>query len=150
MREPKVVVADHIAVLRMLTVPDKQPLLEVMKELAGGAPRFLQQLRAAVDAIDQAALLAAEKARYTWGVWDGVMPINGVPADVVRSRHEMGDQDVAYWIARDGQVFVFQPVKGVVDTATLASMAEAHVEQMAREAVTWHVADLVERQLLGG
>jgi N-acetylglucosamine kinase-like BadF-type ATPase len=78
------------------------------------------------------------------------MPINGVPADVVRSRHDMGDQDGAYWIARDGQIFVFQPVKGIRDAATLASMVESHVEEIVRETVRWQVAELVERQLLGG
>jgi len=146
----KKVVADHVTVIRMLAVPEKQILVQLAKEMAGGTTQFVQQVRRLVNQIDQVALLEQEKAHYAWDVWDGEMPINGVPADVVRSRHDMGDQDGAYWIARDGQIFVFQPVKGIKDAATLASMAEAHVEQIAREAVQWQVAELVERQLLGG
>jgi hypothetical protein len=146
----KPVAADHVTVLRMLALPEKQVLLDLAKEIAGGPTQFVQRVQTLVNQIDQAGLLAQEKERYAWGVWDGQMPINGVPADVVRSRHDMGDEDGAYWIARDGQIFIFQPVKGIKNAATLASMVEAHVEEIVRETVRWQVAELVERQLLGG
>jgi hypothetical protein len=142
-------IADRVTVLRMLSAPEKQLILQLARDLAGGAAQFVQRVQAILDEIDQDVLYRDEMARYTYGVWDHESPINGVPADVVRSRHNMGDNDGAYWIARDGQVFIFQPVKGERDEQKLEQMALRHVNELVEEAVRWQVADLVEQRLLG-
>jgi hypothetical protein len=133
----------------MLSAPEKQLILQLARDLAGGPAQFIQRIQSILDGIDQDALYQDEIARYTYGVWDHESPINGVPVDVVRSRHNMGENDGAYWIARDGQVFIFQPVKGERDEQKLEQMALRHVNELVEEAVRWQVADLVERRLLG-
>ncbi len=147
--QKRVEIANRVTVLRMLSTPEKHVLLELARDLAGGPAQFIQRVQAILDDIDQEALYRDEMTRYTYGVWDHESPINGVPADVVRSRHNMGENDGAYWIARDGQVFIFQPVKGERDEQVLEQMAMQHVNEMVEEAVRWQVADLVEQRLLG-
>jgi len=148
-KQERVKIANRVTVLRMLSVPEKQAILQLARDLAGGAAQFVQRVQAILDDIDQDALYREEMARYTYGVWDHESPINGVPADVVRSRHNMSESDGAYWIARDGQVFIFQPVKGERDEQALEQMALRHVNELVEEAVRWQVADLVEQRLLG-
>jgi len=147
-KQERVEIANRVTVLRMLSTPEKQVIVQLARDLAGGAAQFVQRVQAILDEIDQEALYRDEMARYTYGVWDHESPINGVPADVVRSRHDMGENDGAYWIARDGQVFIFQPVKGERDEQTLEQMALRHVNEVVEEAVRWQVTDLVERNLL--
>jgi hypothetical protein len=146
--QKRVEIANRVTVLRMLSAPEKQAILQLARDLAGGAAQFVQRIQAILDEIDQDALYRDEMARYTYGVWDHESPINGVPADVVRSRHNMSENDGAYWIARDGQVFIFQPVKGERDEQKLSQMALQHVNELVEDAVRWQVADLVERRLL--
>ena len=140
----------HTDVLRVLGTPDRRAILDLARDLHGGAAQLVAAVRDILATIDQDALFAAEKARYAWDVWDGESPINGVPADVVRQRHNMGEKDGAYWIARDGQVFIFQPVKGVIDAATLRAQAEAHVDEIVGQVVAAMVTEQVETALLGG
>jgi len=147
--QKRVEIANRVTVLRMLSAPEKQVIVQLARDLAGGTARFVQRVQAILDEIDQEALYRDEMARYTYGVWDHESPINGVPADVVRSRHNMSENDGAYWIARDGQVFIFQPVKGESDEQVLEQMALRHVNELVEEAVRWQVADLVEQRLLG-
>jgi hypothetical protein len=147
--QKRVEIADRVTVLRMLSAPEKQLILQLARDLVGGPAQFIQRVQSILDGIDQDALYQDEMARYAYGVWDHESPINGVPADVVRSRHNMSENDGAYWIARDGQVFIFQPVKGERDEQKLEQMALRHVNELVEEAVRWQVADLVERRLLG-
>jgi hypothetical protein len=147
--QKRVEIADRVTVLRMLSAPEKQVILQLARDLAGGPAQFIQRVQTILDSIDQEALYQDEMAHYTYGVWDHESPINGVPADIVRSRHNMGENDGAYWIARDGQVFIFQPVKGERDEQKLNQMALQHVNQLVEDAVRWQVAELVERRLLG-
>ena len=139
---------DRVTVLRALAAPDRRAILDLARDLVGGAQPLMQKIQQIIDAIDQEAIYRQEESRYTFGVWDHQSPINGVPADVVRARHQMGDQDGAYWIAVDGQVFIFQPVKGVRDEQQLAEQARAHVHELVSEAVRMQVTEQVERQLL--
>jgi hypothetical protein len=141
-------ITDRVTVLRALAAPDRRTVLDLVRDLLGGTQPLMQRIQEIMDAIDQGALYEQEESRYTFGVWDHESPINGVPADVVRARHQMSEQDGAYWIALDGRVFIFQPVKGVRDEQRLAEQARAHIHAMVSEAVRMQVIDQVERRLL--
>jgi hypothetical protein len=141
-------VVDRVTVLRALAVPDRRAVLDLARDLLGGTQSLMQRIQAIMDDIDQDALYQQEESRYTFGVWDHESPINGVPADIVRAQHLMSEEDGAYWIALDGRVFIFQPVKGVRDEQQLAEQARAHIHEMVIEAVRMQVIDQVERQLL--
>jgi len=141
-------VADRVTVIRALATPDRRAVLDLARDLLGGTQALMQRIQEIIDTIDQEALYIQEESRYTFGVWDHESPINGVPADVVRARHQMSEQDGAYWIALDGRVFIFQPVRGVRDEQQLTEQAQAHIHEMVSEAVRLQVIDQVERKLL--
>jgi hypothetical protein len=141
-------VADRVTVLRALAAPERRAVLDLARDLLGGTQSLMQRLHQILDTIDQGALYQQEESRYTFGVWDHESPINGVPADVVRARHQMSEQDGAYWIALDGKIFIFQPVKGVRDEQQLAEQARAQVHELVAEAVRLRLIDEVERRLL--
>lgn len=60
---------------------------------------------------DAFAAAAANRVRWEW--WDGVTPVNGVPADVVRAQFAI--PDLAFLVYVDDRLVYFQPHDPTVD-----------------------------------
>lgn len=68
-------------------------------------------MRQALAAVDQAATLAAEKARYRVEIWDKQTPLNGISAEQFLQREDVqavGDGSI-YLVYRDQCLVGFQP-----------------------------------------
>ena len=94
-------------------------------------------IASAFEAIDTAALTAAEELLWTHEVWNRKTPINGVPAeDVLAQRDDIPATGDVVLVKRDGNIVMFQPhdpdqagIVPIVDGAVTGS-------QMAAKAVT--------------
>lgn len=107
-------------------------------------------LHAAYAAVDQDWVFAEERARLTARAWDGVAPINGVPADQVRASHGIGEAVGAYLIEQDGRAIIFQPVPGVTDPQALDAAAQAHADQLAAARAHERIVEVIKDRLLEG
>ena len=132
-------------IVRRFAATDASGVVQILTAVHGAqALNVLKQAHAQVD-VD--AIIDELLAQYEADAWDGTSPINGVHPDTVRGTHQMRDGDGAYWIARSGQVVVFQPVRGVTDPVQLQQMAAEHLRQLveieAQERVAQAVLELV-------
>ena len=91
----------------------------------------------AFEAIDTAALTAAESPLWSHETWDRTSPINGMPAaDVLAKRDDIPATGEVVIVKRDGNIVMFQPhdpeqagFAPIVDGAATGA-------QMAAKAVT--------------
>ena len=138
---------DIVRALRLLSIEGNRGLLEAIKAVK--PETWVNDVKAALAQIDQDAIFRAHRARVVEQIWDGVTPINGVPAEEMKRLHQIGDSDGAYTIAVDGRIIVFQPVHGVKDAAELARRAQEHADQIAAAYVHQDIEGALVRMLLG-
>lgn len=95
------------------------------------------EIDAAMAQVDQEAMVAAEKAKYTVQVWDKETPINGVPAETVITSHAIPEEGTAYMIFEGPRIVFFQsrdPYTGSVITPESApTVANLHLDNFAME-----------------
>ena len=134
-------------VVRRFAANDASGVMQLLTAVHGAqALNVLKQAHAQVD-VD--AIIDELLAQYEADAWDGTSPINGVHPDTVRGTHQMRDGDGAYWIARSGQVVVFQPVRGVTDPVQLQQMAAEHLRQLVEIEAQERVAQAVLERVVG-
>lgn len=111
--------------------------LAVRKALVeyGLAHKTNAEIDAAMADVDQQAIIAAERAKYSIEVWDRQTPINGVDAARVMEIHAIPAHGTAYMIREAGRIVYFQahdPHTGAVITAENAQeVANRHLDEFA-------------------
>lgn len=134
-------------IVRRFAASDASAVVQLLTAVHGAqALNVLKQAHAQVD-VD--AIIDELLAQYEADAWDGTSPINGVHPDTVRGTHQMREGDGAYWIARGGQVVVFQPVRGVTDPAQLRQLAAEHLRQLVELEAQERVAQAVLESVVG-
>lgn len=93
------------------------------------------EIDAAVAAVDQEAIVAAERAKYTIEVWDKETAINGADPQTVIESHSIPKHGTAYLICEAGRIVYFQarsPFDGSVITPdTAEEVANLHLDEFA-------------------
>lgn len=111
--------------------------LQVRKALVeyGLTHKTNAEIDAAMAQVDQAAMIAAERAKYTIQVWDKETPINGVDPSTVIEAHKIPEHGTAYMICEDGRIIYFQarsPIDGqVITPANAVTIANQHLDEFA-------------------
>jgi hypothetical protein len=121
----------------MITLSDvKKALLEK------GITKTDAEIQAQLDLYDFSALVAVEQNRYSVEMWDKVLPINGVDAEVIlQNRNDIPPNGAIYLIKREGVIITFQPhnpnISGCVAMTEQEgfSIAEAEVKKLAERNV---------------
>ncbi|MDI3341838.1 MAG: hypothetical protein QJR03_15030 [Sphaerobacter sp.] len=122
---------------------------------SAGLAVTLESAAAALDGIDQGAILAEEQQALTWELWDKQSPINGVPAEQLLARDDVPPGGAIYLIREKatGNVLYFQPhlpgAAGIVamDEATASTEAGSHVQAVAQTRADQRVLQEALRKL---
>lgn len=134
---------------------DPLELLKEAREL--GSTRTLADVETELAKYDYPTLRAQESTRYRVEIWDGVSPINGVPAATIMERvprHPDGTPGSVYLIYVDGNLVYLQPhdpeQAGLVPMTPEVALQKAQkiVDQLVEQAVDERVRREVLRQLL--
>lgn len=133
-------------------------LIDTLREARDlGSTCTMADVEAALATYDYPALRAQEAQRYQIEIWDGMSPINGVPAEIIMERvprHPDGTPGSVYLIHVDGNLVYLQPndplQAGLVpmDAALAQQRAQEIVNQLVEQAVDQRVRREVLKQLL--
>jgi len=109
------------------------------------------EIDAAMAQVDQQAIIAAERAKYTVKVWDKQTPINGVPAEIVIESHRIPEHGTAYMICQGERIIFFQsrdPFTGAIITPESAqAIGEAHLDQFVESAAQQTIVEAIIEKL---
>lgn len=109
------------------------------------------EIDAAMAQVDQQAIIAAERAKYTVTVWDKQTPINGVPAEIVIESHRIPEHGTAYMICQGETIIFFQsrdPFTGAIITPEPAqAIGEAHLDQFVESVAQQAIVEAIIEKL---
>jgi hypothetical protein len=120
-----------------------------------GLNKTLSEVTSALGSIDQNAIVAQQRARVTYSVWDGVSPINGVAAETILARPDVPPGGKIYLLYVDGTLRFLQPFNpfqaGIVALTdeTVNQVAEQHADSVARDMATQVVLEQLVQALAG-
>ena len=107
-------------------------------------------VKEAFSQVDQASLAKRVKERYRYEVWDGVSPVNGVPADRVRQAKGLAPGQAAYMIYIDDRLVIMNGTHfrtgAPLDAASVEQAAQEHIDFLVEQALVDELVDeLIER-----
>lgn len=108
----------------------------------------------ALAQVDQEVIIAEERAKLTWEIWDRQTPINGVPAETVLANRDDIFPDGAIYLIKDattGAVLIFQPYpptgKAPMTEEQAAQFAQQTINEMVEANARERIIDAVLRLL---